>query len=135
LTDANNIVIAGTHAYVTTGHGLVIIDIDDPLNPKIVNQIGEPGLKHPRALAIQFRYGFVVDEEGLKVIDLTAPDHARLVEGAMVPLSSLATAERKVGPIAINHAGQLQAITVSFNLAPGTSLSPRLTRRMPGGRA
>jgi HAE1 family hydrophobic/amphiphilic exporter-1 len=42
--------------------------------------------------------------------------------GAMVPLSSLATVERKVGPIAINHTGQLQAITVSFNLAPGASL-------------
>ena len=42
--------------------------------------------------------------------------------GAMVPLSSLATAERKVGPIAINHAGQLQAITISFNLAPGAAL-------------
>jgi HAE1 family hydrophobic/amphiphilic exporter-1 len=42
--------------------------------------------------------------------------------GAMVPLSSVATVERKVGPVAINHAGQLQAITVSFNLAPGASL-------------
>jgi HAE1 family hydrophobic/amphiphilic exporter-1 len=42
--------------------------------------------------------------------------------GALVPLSSLATVERKVGPLAINHAGQLQAITVSFNLAPGGSL-------------
>ena len=42
--------------------------------------------------------------------------------GALVPLSSLASVERKVGPIAINHAGQLQAITVSFNLAPGASL-------------
>jgi HAE1 family hydrophobic/amphiphilic exporter-1 len=42
--------------------------------------------------------------------------------GALVPLSSIATAERKVGPIAINHAGQLQAITLSFNLAPGAAL-------------
>ncbi|MGZ5685174.1 MAG: efflux RND transporter permease subunit, partial [Usitatibacter sp.] len=42
--------------------------------------------------------------------------------GALVPLSSLATVERMVGPLAINHAGQLQAITVSFNLAPGGSL-------------
>jgi hydrophobic/amphiphilic exporter-1 (mainly G- bacteria), HAE1 family len=42
--------------------------------------------------------------------------------GALVPLSSLATVERKVGPLAINHAGQLQAITVSFNMAPGGSL-------------
>jgi HAE1 family hydrophobic/amphiphilic exporter-1 len=42
--------------------------------------------------------------------------------GALVPLTSVATVERKVGPVAINHAGQLQAITVSFNLAPGGSL-------------
>jgi HAE1 family hydrophobic/amphiphilic exporter-1 len=42
--------------------------------------------------------------------------------GALVPLSSVATAERKVGPVAVNHAGQLQAVTVSFNLAPGASL-------------
>ncbi len=42
--------------------------------------------------------------------------------GALVPLTSVATAERKVGPIAVNHAGQLQAITISFNLAPGASL-------------
>jgi hypothetical protein len=86
LNDANNIVIAGTHAYITTGHGLVIVDIDDPLNPKIVTQIGEPQLKHPRAIAIQFRYGFIADEEGLKVLDLTDPNHAHLVEGAEVPL-------------------------------------------------
>ena len=42
--------------------------------------------------------------------------------GALVPLSSLASVERKVGPVAINHAGQLQAITVTFNLAPGAAL-------------
>ena len=41
---------------------------------------------------------------------------------ALVPLSSVSTVERKVGPVSINHAGQLQAITVSFNLAPGASL-------------
>jgi HAE1 family hydrophobic/amphiphilic exporter-1 len=42
--------------------------------------------------------------------------------GTLVPLSSLASVERKVGPIAINHQGQLGAITVSFNLAAGASL-------------
>jgi hypothetical protein len=87
LNDANNIVIAGTNAYITTEHGLVIVSLDDPLNPKILKQIGEPVLKHPRATAIQFRYGFVVDDEGLKVIDLTAMDQAHLVPGALVPLS------------------------------------------------
>jgi hypothetical protein len=87
LTGANNIVIAGAHAYITTDHGLVIISLDDPLNPKIVQQLGEPALKHPRAIAIQFRYGFIADDEGLKTIDITAPDQAHLVAGAVVPLS------------------------------------------------
>jgi HAE1 family hydrophobic/amphiphilic exporter-1 len=42
--------------------------------------------------------------------------------GALVPLTSVASVERKVGPLSINHAGELQAITLSFNLAPGRSL-------------
>jgi hydrophobic/amphiphilic exporter-1 (mainly G- bacteria), HAE1 family len=48
--------------------------------------------------------------------------YLRAKGGALVPLSSVATVERKVGPIAINHAGQLEAITLSFNLAPGAAL-------------
>ena len=87
LSDANNITIAGTHAYVTTDHELVVVNIDDPLNPKIVRQIREPALKHPRAIAIQFRYGFIVDDDGLKVIDVTTPEQVRLVDGATVSLA------------------------------------------------
>jgi HAE1 family hydrophobic/amphiphilic exporter-1 len=48
--------------------------------------------------------------------------HVRAKGGALVPLSSVATVERGVGPIAINHAGQLEALTLSFNLAPGAAL-------------
>jgi hypothetical protein len=66
---------------------LVIVNLDDPLNPKISSRISAPLLKHPRAVAIQFRYGFVVDDEGLKVVDLTEPGNARLVAGAAVPLA------------------------------------------------
>jgi HAE1 family hydrophobic/amphiphilic exporter-1 len=42
--------------------------------------------------------------------------------GALVPLSSFTTVERSVGATSINHVGQLQAVTVSFNLAPGAAL-------------
>lgn len=42
--------------------------------------------------------------------------------GALVPLNSFATVERTVGPTAVNHVGQLQAVTLSFNLAPGVPL-------------
>ena len=48
--------------------------------------------------------------------------YVRGTGGALVPLSSIATVEREVGPVAINHTGQLQSVTVSFNLAPGRSL-------------
>jgi hypothetical protein len=87
LSEANNIQIAGHYAYVTTAHGLVIVDIDDPLHPRIAQQINAPELRHPRAIAIQFRYGFVVDDEGLKVLDLTLPAEARIISGAVVPLA------------------------------------------------
>ena len=46
----------------------------------------------------------------------------RSSSGTLVPLSAFATVERAVGATAINHVGQLQAVTVSFNLAPGTAL-------------
>jgi HAE1 family hydrophobic/amphiphilic exporter-1 len=42
--------------------------------------------------------------------------------GQLVQLSSFASVKRTVGPLAINHQGQLQAITVSFNLAPEVPL-------------
>ncbi len=44
-------------------------------------------------------------------------------EGEMVPLSAVARITEAVGPTAINHLGQLPAITLSFNVAPGHGLS------------
>ena len=43
--------------------------------------------------------------------------------GTMVPLSAVATIKRGTMPQSINHAGQIPAITVSFDLAPGKALS------------
>ncbi|MFT7325217.1 MAG: HAE1 family hydrophobic/amphiphilic exporter-1 [Rhodoferax sp.] len=48
--------------------------------------------------------------------------YVRASTGALVPLSSFTTVERSIGPTSINHVGQLQAVTVSFNLVPGTAL-------------
>lgn len=42
--------------------------------------------------------------------------------GAQVPLTAFATVQRTLGPTAVNHQGQLQAITISFNLAPNVPL-------------
>ncbi len=48
--------------------------------------------------------------------------YVRANSGTLVPISSFTTVERSSSPTAINHVGQLQAVTVSFNLAPGTAL-------------
>lgn len=84
LSDANNITIAGKYAYITTGSGLAVVDLDDPLNPRLVKRITE--LRNPRSIAIQFRYGFVVDDDGLKVLDVTEPAAPKLVANALVRL-------------------------------------------------
>ncbi len=48
--------------------------------------------------------------------------YVRSGAGTLIPLSSFTTVERSSSPTAINHVGQLQAVTVSFNLAPGSAL-------------
>lgn len=86
LNGASNITIAGTYAYITCDRGLVILNLNDPLKPVVVGQIGAPFLKNPHAVQVQFRYAYVCDSDGVKVIDVTDPDHAKPVEGAIVPL-------------------------------------------------
>ncbi len=54
--------------------------------------------------------------------DALARVSVRARGGQLVQLSSFATVKRTVGPLAVNHQGQLQAITLSFNLAPDVPL-------------
>ncbi|CDG85518.1 efflux RND transporter permease subunit [Janthinobacterium agaricidamnosum] len=42
--------------------------------------------------------------------------------GELVKLSSFASVRRTIGPTSVNHQGQLQAVTVAFNLAPDVPL-------------
>jgi HAE1 family hydrophobic/amphiphilic exporter-1 len=42
--------------------------------------------------------------------------------GAVIPLSAVTHFVHSVGPLQINHQGQQPSVTISFNLAPGTSL-------------
>lgn len=54
--------------------------------------------------------------------------YIRSSSGALVPLETLARLEPKAGPQTINHYGQLPAVTLSFNLAPGVSLGDAVER-------
>ncbi len=48
--------------------------------------------------------------------------YVRSSSGKLVPLDAFASVQRTAGPLTVNHQGQLPAVTLSFNVAPGASL-------------
>ncbi len=80
LTGAHRITIAGTYAYILTDKSLVVVDLDNPLAPRVTATIGAPDLDNPRGIAVQFRYAFVVDRYGLKTLDVTDLAHPKMTE-------------------------------------------------------
>jgi hypothetical protein len=86
LNGARRVVIAGTYAYMLCDRGLVVVDLNEPLKPRVAAEIGAPELQDARGIAIQFRYAFVADREGLKVLDVTDLGHPHVVPKAVVPL-------------------------------------------------
>ncbi len=48
--------------------------------------------------------------------------YIRSGNGPLVPLTSLATLNSSVGPLTVNHAGQLPSVTVSFDLRQGVAI-------------
>jgi HAE1 family hydrophobic/amphiphilic exporter-1 len=48
--------------------------------------------------------------------------YVRSSSGSLVPLNAVATMTPGVGPLLVNHLGQLPSVTISFNLQPGVSL-------------
>jgi len=48
--------------------------------------------------------------------------YVRSSGGQLVPLNAVAKLTYNLGPLSINHLGQLPAVTISFNLRPGVSL-------------
>jgi hypothetical protein len=62
-----------------------VVDLTDPLAPKTLATVP---LVQGRASALQFRYLFVTDAEGLKVVDVTQPARARIVPAATLGLAS-----------------------------------------------
>src|SRR5260221_6467992 len=80
------ITIAGTFAYILTDKALVVVDLDNPLAPKVTSTIGAPDLDDPRGIAVQFRYAFVVDRYGLKTLDVTDLEHPQMTEQGTVAL-------------------------------------------------
>ncbi len=86
LTGAEYCVCAGHRLYVCTPRGLAVVDVERSEHPRLVGELAGGFLKNPRAVAVQFRYAFVTDDEGLKVVSLADPERPRPVSGAVVRL-------------------------------------------------
>ncbi|MGD0210654.1 MAG: efflux RND transporter permease subunit, partial [Desulfomonilia bacterium] len=48
--------------------------------------------------------------------------YIRSSSGNLIPLSTVASLDQTLGPLTVNHLGQLPAVTLSYNLVPGKSL-------------
>ena len=83
LNGARHIQLAGQIAYITADVGLVVVDLSDPLHPRLA---AVRPLKDARASAIQFRYLWVTDADGLKLFDVTKLTDPVAVPSATVPL-------------------------------------------------
>ena len=84
LNGARHVMLGGHFAYVSADAGLVIVDLDDPLKPKLAAIVP---LKGARASALQFRYVFALDDDGVTTIDVTDPTKARQIGTARVALA------------------------------------------------
>ncbi|MCB9832757.1 MAG: hypothetical protein H6807_09805 [Planctomycetes bacterium] len=74
LNGAEHLEIAGTTVYLCCDSGLVAVSVEDPRAPRLIKVLPWPkGLK-PRFVDVQFRYAFVCDQEGVKVVDITLPE-------------------------------------------------------------
>jgi hypothetical protein len=87
LTGAMGSFMAGTNLYVVGQNGLFVVGLrNDALEvPMLAGEL-TAGLKNPRAVGVQFRYAFVTDDDGFKVLDVTEPTRPKLIPGAFVPL-------------------------------------------------
>jgi hypothetical protein len=83
LTGARWISLAGARAYIGTDDKVVVLDLQDPLSPRV--EAMWPA-RLPTAVAIQFRYAFMTDADGFHVIDITNPQAPAPVRSATIGL-------------------------------------------------
>jgi len=103
---------------------LTINDIENALNDSFgsrwVSTMYAPDDEYK--VLLELKPEFQADANALSLLYLKSSD------GHLIPLSTVAAIQSQVGPLSINHHGQLPAVTMSFNLRPGTSLGEAESR-------
>lgn len=98
--------------------GLTAQQIEDALyyaySSRQVSTIYAPNNQYQVILELEPKYQ--TDPSALSML------YIRSGAGQLVPLNTVANLTRDVGPLTVNHLGQLPAVTISFNLKPGVAL-------------
>ncbi len=79
-----------------------------------VSTIYAPDSQYQVIMGVEPKY-----QQNANALDLLS---VRAPSGQLIPLNAVATLSKDVGPLTINHKGQLASVTFSFNLKPGVSL-------------
>ncbi len=94
LTGAMHSYMAGTNLFVVAKNGLFTVRLLNEKKapePKLIGEL-TTGFRNPRAIAVQFHYAFISDDDGVKVVDISDP-----------------AAPRHVASVPLHHAGRLYA--------------------------
>ena len=87
LAGARHVTLAGRYAYIAAAAGLVVVDLDNPLQPRHVVTVP---LRDVRSSAIQFRYLWVATADGVQLLDVT-----NLAEPRLIPEATHAMADAR----------------------------------------
>ena len=103
---------------VASSYGITPSAIDNTLNDaygqRIISTMYTQIAQYHVVLEVPPKYQY--DPEALGQLYVSSST------GQQVPLRTLITSAVKVAPLVVNHQGQFQSVTISYNLLPGTSL-------------
>ncbi|MBI4475157.1 MAG: efflux RND transporter permease subunit [Acidobacteria bacterium] len=117
----------------------VMVDIDrdraralgvtpEQIQGALYTAYGDRQVSNIYAPANQYSVILEVQPQYQNTPDALARLYVRSSRGALVPLDQVTRVSRTVGPLSVNHFGQLPAATISFNLQQGFSLGEAAVR-------
>jgi multidrug efflux pump len=93
------------------------------IDTALYNAFGQRLISNIFTQANQYRVVLEVGPEFRKGLDALNGIYVTTTSGGQAQLSSVAKVSERKAPLVVNHLGQFPATNVSFNLAPGASLS------------
>ena len=107
-----------------SSYGVTINQIEDALysayGQRQISTIFAPNNQY--WVILELEPEFQRDANKIATLFVHSAPSAAFPNGQLVPLNAVAKLTPTLGPLSVNHLGQLPAVTISFNLKPGTSI-------------